>query len=159
MNVMVSWMQGSGYANDEPFVMIDWMSGRLRPLYCLDISYNAESGEGVNLAAGGNVFNPTMLDLVLSPQQKMACEHAMAFAPEVSRGSGSGRDGSGGSRRGSSICSRGGSDRHSVSSSSAIMHSDRFAPLTTDKFGVAHTALHSCYCTYGYIHLCICVKF
>lgn len=88
MGVMLNWMASSGYADEEPFVMIDWVSGRLRPLYSLDISYNSESGEGVKTSPGTGtctgVFDPTMLDLVLSPQQKIACEHAMAFTPEVS---------------------------------------------------------------------------
>lgn len=84
MSVMQNWMTVSGYPDEEPFVMIDWVSGRLRPLYVLNISYNAESGENeMGAGDGDSMFNPTMLDLVLSPQQKEACEHAMATTHEV----------------------------------------------------------------------------
>lgn len=77
---MQNWMEASGYADEESFVMIDWVSGRLRPLYTIDISYNAESGV-VN--DEDKVFSPSMLHLALSPQQKQACEHAMSATNEV----------------------------------------------------------------------------
>lgn len=86
--MMQNWMASCGYADEEPFVMIDCLSGRLRPLYVIDFKYH--SGSGV---AGGdgdgdedesqNVFVPSMLDLVLSPQQRNACENAMAATNEV----------------------------------------------------------------------------
>ena len=82
MSVMQNWMEASGYADEEPFVMIDWVSGRLRPLYIINISYDAESGE---VDDENKVFNPSMLHLVLSPQQKQACEHAMSATNEVTQ--------------------------------------------------------------------------
>lgn len=78
---MKQWMSGSGDGDKEPFVMIDWVSGRLRPLYILNILYDAKSGENVDDVDA--VFNPSMLDLVLSPGQKEACEKVMATAQEV----------------------------------------------------------------------------
>lgn len=78
---MQNWMEASGYADEEPFVMIDWVSGRLRPLYTINISYDAGSGEVDE--DENKVFNPSMLHLVLSPQQKQACEHAMSATNEV----------------------------------------------------------------------------
>lgn len=80
MSVMQNWMIGSGYADEEPFVMIDWVSGRLRPLYFIDVSYDSNSGEANE---GDKVFNPSMLDLVLSPQQKRACDFALAANSQV----------------------------------------------------------------------------
>ena len=81
MSIMKQWMSGSGDGDNEPFVMIDWVSGRLRPLYMLNIHYDAKSGENVDYDAA--VFNPTMLDLVLSPGQKEACEKVMTTTQEV----------------------------------------------------------------------------
>jgi hypothetical protein len=78
---MQNWMEASGYADEEPFVMIDWVSGRLRPLYIINISYDAGSGEVEE--DENKVFSPSMLHLVLSPQQKQACEHAMSATNEV----------------------------------------------------------------------------
>lgn len=80
MSVMQNWMIGSGYADEEPFVMIDWVSGRLRPLYFIDVSYDSNSGEANE---GDQIFNPSMLDLVLSPQQKRACDFALAANSQV----------------------------------------------------------------------------
>ena len=81
MSVMQNWMVGSGYADEEPFVMIDWVSGRLRPLYFIDVSYDSNSGEADD--DGDKIFNPSMLDLVLSPQQKRACDFASVVNNQV----------------------------------------------------------------------------
>ena len=85
---MLNWMKACGYADEEPFVMIDCMSGRLKPLYVVDFRYH--SGSGVTGGDGDedgdesqSVFVPSMLDLVLSPQQRNACENAMAATTEV----------------------------------------------------------------------------
>ena len=82
ISMMQNWMAGCGYADEEPFVMIDWVSGRLRPLYVIDLPYHAESGVTDEYESSA-VFVPSMLDLVLSPQQRTACEHAMAATNEV----------------------------------------------------------------------------
>jgi hypothetical protein len=84
---MQNWMKGSGYPDQEPFVMIDWVSGRLRPLYNIDLNYDTVSGLEVTKAAASSddeaIFNPTMLDLVLSPQQREACQHALEYNTQV----------------------------------------------------------------------------
>lgn len=93
--MMQNWMAGCGYIDEEPFVMIDCLSGRLRPLYVIDFRYHSESGVGGGVDNEGgdgdgdgdqssDVFVPSMLDLVLSPQQRNACENAMAVKNEVS---------------------------------------------------------------------------
>lgn len=88
MDVMHHWMRTKGLASEEPFVLVDIVSGRLRPLYriSLEISDLLQMNIGANDPSesfcrycemncdgsekGKALYSPSLLDLVLSPGWK-----------------------------------------------------------------------------------------
>jgi hypothetical protein len=69
ITMLKNWMKQSHYDDLEPFVLIDDVSGRLRPLYEMSVGVSDTLMSGVNAMA-------SMFNLSLSPEQVRACAGA-----------------------------------------------------------------------------------